>query len=206
MEQLGFDLGAEPLPEVQPAFASAQDFAKTLNEWSGPIKGAAKLFAHPVETPLGTMVAICDALKLHLLEFADRKELPKEILKLIAAKGAVAPGQTQITRNLIDQLEGYFAKRVKTFHLPLALHGTEFTNDVWGALQAIPYGETRSYGAQAEALGNPSATRAVARANGANQIAIIIPCHRVIGADGSLTGYAGGVWRKRALLELEGAL
>ncbi|MEP5153822.1 methylated-DNA--[protein]-cysteine S-methyltransferase [Planktotalea sp.] len=205
MKQLGFDLGAEPLPEVTPAFASAQDFAKALSTWAGPAKGAAKLFAHPVETPLGTMVAVCDATHLHLLEFADRKELSKELSKLIVSLGAVAPGQTQVTRNLIEQLEAYFAGQLKDFDLPLALHGTEFTNDVWNALIAIPYGETRSYGAQAEALGNPSATRAVARANGANQIAIIIPCHRVIGADGSLTGYAGGVWRKRALLELEGA-
>lgn len=206
MEQLGFDLGAQPMPEVQPAFASAQDFSKTLTAWAGHAKGAAQLFAHPIETPLGTMVAVCDAAQLHLLEFADRTELPKELSKLTAANGAVALGQTQVTRTLIAQLEQYFAGQLKHFDLPLALHGTDFTNDVWRALLAIPYGETRSYGGQAEALGNPSATRAVARANGANQIAIIIPCHRVIGANGSLTGYAGGLWRKHALLALEGAV
>ncbi|MGB7316604.1 MAG: methylated-DNA--[protein]-cysteine S-methyltransferase [Planktotalea sp.] len=203
MEQLGFNLGAEPLPEVAPAFKGAADFARHLNGWLGASQKAAKLFAHPIETPLGTMVAICDATHLHLLEFADRKELPKELAKLAAHVGVIAPGQSKVTRQVQEQLARYFAGKLKDFDLPLALHGTEFTTSVWRALQAIPYGETRSYGAQAEALGNPTATRAVARANGSNQIAIVIPCHRVIGADGALTGYAGGVWRKRALLELE---
>lgn len=201
--QLGFDLGAEPLPKVAPAFVSAQDFAKSLAAWIGPQKGAAKLFAHPVETPLGTMVAVCDATQLHLLEFADRKELPKELSKLAASAGHIGAGQTQITRTLEAQLASYFDSTLTEFDIPLALHGTEFTAQVWRALQDLPFGKTTSYGDLAQALGNPTATRAVARANGANQIAILIPCHRVIGADGALTGYAGGLWRKRALLELE---
>ena len=203
MEQLGFDLGAEPLPKVEPAFASAQAFASALSTWIGPQKGAAKLFAHPVETPLGTMVCVCDATHLHLLEFADRKELPKELGKLSASAGTIKSGQTQITRALDEQLRSYFAGDLKNFEVPLKLHGTTFTQSVWQALQQLPFGQTSSYGDLANALGNPTATRAVARANGANQIAILIPCHRVIGSDGSLTGYAGGLWRKRALLELE---
>lgn len=87
--------------------------------------------------------------------------------------------------------------------MPLALHGSAFARDVWHALRDIPAGETRSYGDIARAIGQPSATRAVAGANGANQIAIVIPCHRVIGTDGSLTGYGGGLWRKQKLIDLE---
>ena len=201
--QLGFDLGTEPLPKVEPAFKSAQDFSKALATWLGPQKGTAKLFAHPIETTLGSMVAVCDANALHLLEFADRKELPKEMNKLAGAVGTIGIGQTQITRTLEAQLKVYFEGTLEQFTIPLILHGTEFTADVWRALLKLPFGKTSSYGDLAKALGNPTATRAVARANGANQIAILIPCHRVIGADGSLTGYAGGLWRKRALLELE---
>ncbi len=87
--------------------------------------------------------------------------------------------------------------------MPLALHGSDFTKQVWRALMDIPAGETRSYGGLAANMGRPEASRAVARANGANQIALVIPCHRVIGADGSLTGYGGGLWRKQRLLEIE---
>ena len=205
MEQLGFDLGAEPLPKVEPAFESAQIFAKTLAQWLGPQKGAAKLFAHPIETPFGTMVAVCDTTHLHLLEFADRKEVPKELNKLSDSAGTISAGQTQITRTLEAQLTGYFNGSRQEFDVPVKFHGTDFMQGVWRALQALPFGATTSYGALADTLGNPTASRAVARANGANQIAILIPCHRVIGADGSLTGYAGGLWRKRALLALEAA-
>jgi AraC family transcriptional regulator of adaptative response/methylated-DNA-[protein]-cysteine methyltransferase len=203
MEQLGFDLGSAPAPKVEPSFNSAQDFSTTLSHWMGTQKGAAKLFAHPIETPVGTMVAVCDATHLHLLEFADRRDLPKELRKLGGALGTIATGQTQITRNLHDQLGAYFATSLSNFSIPMVLHGTDFTKSVWTALLKLPFGTTTSYADLSIALGNPTATRAVARANGANQIAILIPCHRVIGADGSLTGYAGGLWRKRALLELE---
>ena len=120
-----------------------------------------------------------------------------------ASSGTVSPGQTKVTRNLLDQLKRYFEGTLQRFDLSLALHGTEFTTSVWNALIKLPFGATTSYGALSEQLGNPGAVRAVARANGANQIAILIPCHRVIGADGTLTGYAGGLWRKRALLDLE---
>jgi AraC family transcriptional regulator of adaptative response/methylated-DNA-[protein]-cysteine methyltransferase len=201
--QLGFDLGVDPLPKVAPTFASAQAFSKAIADWMGPQKGAAKLFAHPIETPVGTMVAICDATHLHLLEFADRKELPKEMGKLGASIGTIALGQTRITRDLQEQLVAYFEGSLGKFNIPIILHGTDFTKTVWRALIDLPFGKTTSYGDLSKTLGNPTATRAVARANGANQIAILIPCHRVIGADGSLTGYAGGLWRKRALLELE---
>lgn len=101
------------------------------------------------------------------------------------------------------QLEAYFAGRLRTFNLPLAPVGTPLQLRVWGELARIPYGETVSYGELARRVGQPTASRAVGAANGANAIPIIIPCHRAVGADGSLTGYGGGVDRKRALLDLE---
>jgi len=104
------------------------------------------------------------------------------------------------------QLEEYFAGRRRQFNLPLDLRGTDFQKRCWRALLKIPYGETRSYADIARAIGKPSAVRAVGLANGQNPIAIIVPCHRVIGSDGSLTGYGGGLENKRRLLELEGAL
>lgn len=104
------------------------------------------------------------------------------------------------------QLDEYLAGRRRDFDLPLDPRGTEFQRLCWDALRAIPYGETRSYSAQARAIGRPSAIRAVGRANHDNPIGVIIPCHRVLGADGSLTGYAGGLHMKEALLELEGAI
>jgi methylated-DNA-[protein]-cysteine S-methyltransferase len=104
------------------------------------------------------------------------------------------------------QLDDYLAGRRRDFDLPLDPVGTEFQSLCWQALQRIPYGETRSYSEQARAIGRPAAIRAVGRANHDNPIGVIIPCHRVIGANGSLTGYAGGLDMKRALLELEGAM
>ncbi|HET9257347.1 MAG TPA: methylated-DNA--[protein]-cysteine S-methyltransferase [Pseudonocardiaceae bacterium] len=104
---------------------------------------------------------------------------------------------------VIRQVDEYFATRRTAFDLPLALSGTPFQQKVWAALREIPYGETRSYGQLAERIGCPSAARAVGLANGRNPIGIIVPCHRVVGATGDLTGYGGGVERKRYLLELE---
>ena len=101
------------------------------------------------------------------------------------------------------QLDSYFAGRLRAFDLPLAPAGTPFQQRVWSALREIPFGETRSYGQLAKAIGKPSAMRAVGAANGRNPIAIVVPCHRVIGTDGSLTGFGGGIERKRFLLSLE---
>ncbi|WP_100444344.1 methylated-DNA--[protein]-cysteine S-methyltransferase [Glycomyces xiaoerkulensis] len=101
------------------------------------------------------------------------------------------------------QLEAYFAGRLRRFDLPLAADGTAFQHRVWSALREVPYGSTVSYTDIADRIGNRSAVRAVGLANGSNPIAIIVPCHRVIGADGRLTGYAGGLWRKERLLALE---
>jgi methylated-DNA-[protein]-cysteine S-methyltransferase len=107
--------------------------------------------------------------------------------------------------DVVEQLDAYFAGELTTFEVRLDLRGTDFQRAVWDQLLQIPYGETRSYGELATALGNPGASRAVGLANGRNPVGIIVPCHRVIGADGSLTGYGGGLPRKRRLLELERA-
>jgi len=106
-------------------------------------------------------------------------------------------------RSAADQLDAYFAGDRMSFDLPLAPRGSVFQQRVWAALQEIPYGETESYSALAERIGSPGAARAVGLANGRNPIGIVIPCHRVVGSNGALTGYAGGIDRKRALLDLE---
>lgn len=164
------------------------------------------LMTAEIATPAGDMIAACDANALHLLEFSDRRALPREAARLEAAGlGPLTPGRTAVTDRIEAELADYFAGRLTAFATPLVMHGTAFQQAVWRALLDIPYGETRSYAELAQAVAKPTAARAVARANGANQIAIVIPCHRVIGADGALTGYGGGLKRKQALLELEGA-
>ena len=116
---------------------------------------------------------------------------------------AGSKSSSPLLKECSKQLTAYYAGSLKRFDLPLRLHGTEFQKKVWHALQKIPYGETRSYGEIAAAIGNPKACRAVGLANNRNPVAIIVPCHRVIGANGALVGYAGGVWIKKYLLELE---
>ena len=112
-------------------------------------------------------------------------------------------GETPLIKKAINQIDEYFSGKRKTFNLPLVLHGTDFQIKVWNALQQIPYGETRSYGEIAIMIKNPKACRAVGMANNRNPIAIVIPCHRVIGSDGSLVGFGGGLGVKEKLLGLE---
>jgi O-6-methylguanine DNA methyltransferase len=116
-----------------------------------------------------------------------------------------APAAHPYLERLKEELAEYFAGNRSKFGVPIHEPGTPFQERVWAALREIPYGETRSYGELARSLGDPAAVRAVAQANGRNRIAILVPCHRVIGADGGLGGYGGGLWRKRRLLEIEGA-
>ena len=184
------------------AFRAA--FAKLMGVAPGSLAKDALLRADHIKTPLGDMIAVCDKRALHLLEFADRKALPTEMKRLrTAAKGSIGIGRFATHDQIAAELNAFFAKQNDQFATPLVLHGTPFTCDVWKILQTIPAGETRSYSAVAASMGAPQATRAVARANGANQIAIVIPCHRVIGAAGSLTGYGGGLWRKQYLIDIE---
>jgi len=157
-----------------------------------------------ITTPLGPMLAAATDEGICLLEFTDRKALETELRDLQQKLNAVIlPGNHPNLELLQTQLAEYFTGKRTNFDLPLVTPGTAFQQQVWSALQEIPYGETRSYKMQAERVGNPKGVRAVATANGCNRIAIVIPCHRVIGSDGSLTGYAGGIWRKQWLLEHE---
>jgi AraC family transcriptional regulator of adaptative response/methylated-DNA-[protein]-cysteine methyltransferase len=139
-----------------------------------------------------------------LLEFTDRKALPTELKALAKHYNAtILQGDNPHFAKLKAQLAEYFGGSRREFDLPLAMPGTAFQQSVWQELLTIPYGSTRSYAGQAERLGKPNALRAVANANGMNRMSIIVPCHRVIGSDGHLTGYGGGLWRKQWLLELE---
>lgn len=157
-------------------------------------------------TPLGPMVAGATQEALCLLEFAERRMLETQLRRLRARLGAVVvPGSNPILGKTAAELERYFSGELRTFSLPLSTPGSDFQQQVWSEIRTIPHGETRSYGELARAVGRTQAVRAVARATGDNRIAIVIPCHRVIGTDGRLTGYGGGLWRKRRLLELEGA-
>ena len=155
-------------------------------------------------TPLGPMLAGATDEGICLLEFTDRKMLETQISRLKKIfSAAFITGTHEHLELLEKQLQEYFCGKRRQFTIPLASSGTEFQQRSWKYLQEIPYGETRSYLQQATAIHNGKATRAVARANGDNRIAIVIPCHRVIGSDGKLTGYGGGLWRKKYLLDLE---
>lgn len=167
-------------------------------------EGNTSLYTAWIDTPLGGMIAVTDRRALHLLEFVGRRALAAELRRLSkGVQGQIGLGRTDITDQIEAELGQYFTGQSACFRTPLVRHGTAFERRVWARLQEIPPGETLSYGALARDLGQPGAARAVARANGANQIAIVIPCHRVIGADGTMTGYGGGIWRKEALLAIE---
>ena len=157
------------------------------------------------DTPLGTMVAAAVDEGLAVLDFADRRASRTE-LRDAARRLRAFPtiGRHAHLDALQAQMADYFAGRRRTFDLPLATpRGTAFETSVWAWLQTIPPGETQTYAQGAEAVGRPTAVRAIGRANGRNPVSIVVPCHRVIGSDGELTGYGGGLWRKRALLEIE---
>ena len=157
-----------------------------------------------LETPLGPMFAGAVEQGICLLEFTDRRMLETQLKILSKRLNATVIQGTHPHFNLLSQqLEEYFAGQRQEFSVPLFTPGTGFQEAVWAELCRIPYGGTRSYKQQATALNIPAAVRAVANANGCNRISIIIPCHRVIGEDGHLTGYGGGLWRKKWLLDLE---
>lgn len=169
-----------------------------------------------IYTPIGGMVAVADDHALHLLEFARTQRLQAAFARLGAVRdgavregaarlGPVAPGKTAVTLALQDQLSAYFAGWRDRFDLPLVRpSATAFTARVWDAVQSVPYGATATYGDLAQRIGALHAARAVGRANGANPFAILVPCHRITGSGGALTGYAGGLWRKEWLLAHEG--
>ncbi len=157
-----------------------------------------------IETPLGEMIAGATADGICLLEFSDRRILQSEYNDLTRLlKTTIENGENKHLKLLKKQLKEYFDGSRKDFSVPLVLAGSEFQKAVWNELQNIQFGSTRSYQEQAVALNRPDSVRAVANANGMNRISIIIPCHRVIGSDGTLTGYGGGLKRKKWLLDHE---
>lgn len=149
-------------------------------------------------SPIGPLTIAADGAHITAVHMGDKSSLRARMAHVSAWEGSSA-----IIAEACAQLTAYFAGRLHEFDLPLAPRGGDFQRRVWSALQRIPYGVTTSYGAIASAIAAPGSARAVGAANGQNPIAIVIPCHRVIGADGSLTGYGGGLERKRFLLELE---
>ncbi|QYR23157.1 trifunctional transcriptional activator/DNA repair protein Ada/methylated-DNA--[protein]-cysteine S-methyltransferase [Paenibacillus sp. sptzw28] len=157
-----------------------------------------------LDTRLGPMIAIADETALYLLEFVDRRGLEREVERLrLRTKSAIIPGYTAPIRSIESELSGYFNGELTEFKTPLFLLGSPFQKEVWEQLIQIPPGETLSYAEIAAAVGKPNAYRAIAQANGANQLAIVIPCHRVINSNGDLGGYGGGISRKQWLLNHE---
>lgn len=156
------------------------------------------------DTLLGQVAAISDEEFLYLLEFVDRTGFDRQMKRLESrAKTSIISGSTGIIASIESELKAYFARSLKEFKTPLKLFGTNFQKLVWSGLQQIPYGQTKSYMSQAESIGKPTSVRAVGNANGLNQIAIVVPCHRVIGSNGNLCGYAGGIKRKKWLIDFE---
>jgi len=151
------------------------------------------MISNVYESPIGKLTLASNGEAITQVEFeGSRHPLPEH-----------PRGDDKVLKQARKELDAYFAGKLKTFTVPVAPAGTEFQKKAWKALQKIPYGATRSYGQQARAIGAPQASRAVGAANGRNPIPVIIPCHRVIGANGSLTGFGGGMERKKFLLDLE---
>ncbi len=195
---VAFDSGYKSLSGFGESFKSVIGFSPSES------KGKKIINITRLETPLGPMFACATEEGICLLEFTDRRILELELKTLTTLLNAsVVHGENKHFENLRQQVGEYFKGERKDFSVSLYTPGSEFQKGVWKELQTIPYGTTRSYKQQAAALKNPGAVRAVAHANGMNRISIIIPCHRVIGDNGHLTGYGGGIWRKKWLLDLE---
>jgi AraC family transcriptional regulator of adaptative response/methylated-DNA-[protein]-cysteine methyltransferase len=196
-----YDHGYESLSGFRDAFAGlfGEPPGKTRKRGVG-----AHVVVTRILSPLGPLVAGATDEGLCMLEFAEPSSEAQvgRIRRYLG--GTVTPGSNEHIAKVEGELQRYFAGELEAFTVPLLTDGTEFQERVWAALREIPYGETRSYEEIAQAIGNPKAVRAVGSANGANRIPIVIPCHRVVRADGTLGGYGGELWRKRFLLRLEG--
>ncbi len=179
-------------------------FSRIMGAAPSKLKHCNILKASWLDTKLGPMIAIADENTLYLLEFVDRRGLELEVERLRQkTKSAIIPGDTMPICSIEKELNLYFEGKLNTFKTAIASLGSPFQKHVWEELRKIPPGETRSYAAIAKAVGKPTAFRAVAQANGANQLAIIIPCHRVINANGDIGGYGGGITRKKWLINHE---
>ncbi len=156
-----------------------------------------------IDTPLGPMIGIANDESLYLLEFVPRQRLEREMKRLRQRGFTLIPGNSPPLTSIETELNNYFEGKLQTFQTPYCVFGSSFQQKVWETLCQIPYGETRSYKEQSALLQKPNAYRAVANANGANQLAIIVPCHRVIANDGTLGGYGGGLKVKEWLINHE---
>ena len=200
IDDVAFDSGYESLSGFRDAFQ------KSFHITPGRAANSEPLLFTRLTTPLGPMIAMAERRGLVLLEFLDQASLNPSVQALQNRFGyAVAPGHNAHLQQIEEQLSAYFAGTLTEFSVALHMPGSEFSRRVWAELAKIPYGRTTTYGAIAAILGKPGASRAVGLANGHNRLSIVVPCHRVIGADGSLTGYAGGQPRKAFLLRLENA-
>ena len=196
---------------IDQQFEAGYESASGFNDAFTKIMGnpAKKVTLRPlsatfISTPIGRMLCLTDDEFLYLLEFEDRRGLEREIEQLRTNYNfRIIYGQTTISQQVSEQLAEYFKGERHAFSLPLFLDGSAFQKAVWQVLLTIPSGETVSYREIALRLGDKNKVRAVGRANGSNKLAIVVPSHRVIGSDGKLTGYAGGLKRKQYLLDLE---
>ena len=199
LDDATFDSGFESHSGFRDAFAQAFGQAPGQTRTNGQ-----RVVVTMLESPLGPLLAGANDHGILFLEYTDRRMLERNFKSMRRRFGCgVVPGQHPLLEQLRLELNDYFRGNLKKFTVLLAARGTPFQDKVWQELLRIPYGETISYDELAQRIGQPTAQRAVARANGMNYVCILIPCHRVIGKDGSLTGYGGGLWRKRLLLELE---
>lgn len=192
--------------QLDAGYESPSGFIEAIKKQIGnspkDIKAKPILSAGWIDTPIGAMLAVASNEGLYLLEFAERKGLPRELENLKKKYSIVFREHEMLDKTKLE-LNDYFNGKLRNFTIPLVKKGSDFEKSVLEELLKIPYGTTRSYKEQAKLLNRETAVRAVANANGRNQIAIIIPCHRIIGSDGSLTGYAGKLWRKEWLLRHE---
>lgn len=189
-------------------YESHSGFREAFNKTFGVPPGQSKtkdyIATQMLETPLGPLLVGAVRDGICLVEYTDRRMLEHNYTAMQKQFGyPILPVTNDAIEQLRDELTRYFAGTLTEFTVSLTPHGTPFQEKVWAELQRIPHAETISYDELAHRIGQPTAVRAVARANGMNRISILIPCHRVIGKDGQLTGYGGGLWRKRLLLELE---
>ncbi len=198
LTQTAFDHGYESLSGFRDAIK------KITGTSAGKSGNQIQVYVNRILTPLGPMLTGATNEGICLLEFMDRRMLNTQLKILDKRLNCnFTPGTNEFIDQLAKELKEYFNGGLKNFSVPLVFTGTDFQKHVWKNLIQIPSGQTISYEELARRIGNISAVRAVAKANGDNRIAIVIPCHRVIGKDGSLTGYGGGLWRKKYLIDLE---
>jgi AraC family transcriptional regulator of adaptative response/methylated-DNA-[protein]-cysteine methyltransferase len=202
MKQIRIDNQRNAKHECDNSFT--EPFSKIMADSSTKLEHHKILTATWLNSPLGPMLAIADDDALYLLEFFDRRGLEGKVERLIfKTRSSIMPGTTDPLTSISLELESYFKGTLVEFKTPTHHLGSPFQRLVWDELMRIPYGQTRSYATQAKAIERNRASRAVANANGANQLAIVTPCHRIINSNGDLGGYGGGIWRKQWLIDHE---